>query len=81
LNAIPTQTGQGFLAANFANPDLKWESTKSYNIGLDLHAFKNRIHLVFDAYLRKTSNLITELPLPAYAGTTGTGAIGITDCP
>lgn len=76
LNAIPTQTGQGFLAANFANPDLKWESTQSYNIGFDLHAFKNRVQIVFDAYLRKTSNLITELPLPAYAGTTGTGAIG-----
>lgn len=76
LNAIPTQTGQGFLAANFANPDLKWESTQSYNVGFDLHAFKNRVQIVFDAYLRKTSNLITELPLPAYAGTTGTGAIG-----
>ncbi len=76
LNAIPTQTGQGFLAANFANPDLKWESTQSYNIGFDLHALKNRIQVVFDAYIRKTSNLITELPLPAYAGTTGTGAIG-----
>lgn len=75
LNTIPTQSGQGFLAGNFANPDLKWESTQSYNIGFDLHALKNRVQIVFDAYLRKTSNLITELPLPAYAGTTGTGAI------
>jgi TonB-linked SusC/RagA family outer membrane protein len=75
LTAVPTQMGQGFLAANFANPDLKWESTKSYNVGFDVDLFNSRIQIIFDAYLRKTDNLITELPLPAYAGTSGSGSI------
>lgn len=75
LNAVPTQSGQGFLAGNFANPDLKWESTTSYNAGFDLTAIQGRLSIVFDAYFRKTNNLITELPLPAYAGTSGSGSI------
>lgn len=75
LSAIPTQTGQGFIASNFANPDLKWESTKSYNLGFDFDAIQSRVHLTFDAYFRRTSNLITNLPLPAYAGTSGSGSI------
>jgi TonB-dependent starch-binding outer membrane protein SusC len=78
LRAIPTQTGQGFIAGNFPNPDLKWESTRSYNVGLDLDAFEGRFHLVVDAYLRKTDNLINDLNLPAFAGTYSNvpGAIG-----
>jgi len=76
LTAVPTQTGQGFIASNFANPDLKWESTSSYNVGIDLDAFQGRVHVTFDAYFRKTSNLINNLPLPAYAGTAGSGSIG-----
>jgi TonB-linked SusC/RagA family outer membrane protein len=76
LTAVPTQTGTAFIAANFANPDLKWESTRSYDIGFDFFALRSRVQVVFDWYLRQTKNLITELPLPGYAGTTGQGSIG-----
>ena len=76
LNTAATQSGQGFLAGQFPNPDIKWENTQTYNVGFDLHMFKDRVNVVFDAYLRKTSDLITDLPLPAYAGTSGQGGIG-----
>jgi TonB-dependent starch-binding outer membrane protein SusC len=71
-----TQSGQGFLAGRFPNPDIKWENTKTYNVGFDLGLVKDRIQVVFDAFIRRTSDLITDLPLPAYAGTTGQGGIG-----
>jgi len=76
LVTAATQTGQGFLAGRFPNPDIKWENTQTYNVGLDLNLLKDRIQIVFDAYLRRTSDLITDLPLPGYIGTSGQGAIG-----
>jgi TonB-linked SusC/RagA family outer membrane protein len=75
LNASPTPWGQGFLTGNFSNPNFQWESTKTYNLGFDFHAFKNRLEVIFDAYLRNTDNLILPLPLPGYLGTSGNGSI------
>lgn len=40
------------------NPDLKWESTATSNIGLDFGLFKNRITGSVDYYIKKTSDLI-----------------------
>lgn len=70
-----TPWGTGFLTANFSNPDFKWEETKTYNVGFDLHAFKNRLEIIFDAYFRNTDNLILGLPLPNYLGASGNGSI------
>jgi hypothetical protein len=66
--------GTGMLSGNTANPDLTWESTASSNIGVDLGLFKNRIELTADLYYKKTENLLLQLPLPAYVGTTGNGS-------
>ncbi|WP_321334316.1 TonB-dependent receptor [uncultured Bacteroides sp.] len=40
------------------NPDLKWESTATYNVGLDYGFLKNRITGSLDFYYRKTKDLI-----------------------
>jgi TonB-linked SusC/RagA family outer membrane protein len=66
--------GTGLLAANTPNPDLKWESTSSSNIGVDLTLLKNRIEFIADWYYKKTDNLLMRASLPAAAGTSGTGA-------
>lgn len=42
------------------NPDLKWESTTTQNIGLDYGLFNNRIDGSIDVYHRKTKDLINE---------------------
>ncbi|TWR24941.1 SusC/RagA family TonB-linked outer membrane protein [Mucilaginibacter achroorhodeus] len=42
------------------NPDLKWESTATTNIGLDFGLFKNRITGSVDYYIKKTSDLIYD---------------------
>lgn len=69
-----TPWGNGVLTQNTANPDLEWETTDSYNVGLDLSFFSNRIEVIADGYYKKTRNLLLQLPLPAYLGSSGHGA-------
>lgn len=49
-------------------PDLKWETTTSWNIGFDFGFLKDRITGSFDYYTRQTKDLIATVP--AAAGTT-----------
>ena len=63
-----TPWGVGVLNANNANPELKWETTYSTNIGFDLSLFNSRIDIVFDWYYKKTKDLLMMLDLPAYLG-------------
>lgn len=61
-----TPSGQGFYPGNFSNPDLKWERTNAYNIGLDIGLFNNRIELIADVYKKKIDNLLMQASLPSY---------------
>ncbi|MFB0499308.1 iron complex outermembrane receptor protein [Mucilaginibacter sp. SG538B] len=45
------------------NPDLKWESTGTTNIGLDFGILNNRITGSVDYYVKKTSDLIATYPV------------------
>ena len=66
--------GTGLLASNTPNANLKWETTSSSNIGVDISLLKNRIEFVADVYYKKTNNLLLQASLPAFAGTSGTGS-------
>ena len=68
LTTYPTSWGVGVLNGNNANPDLKWETTKSWNLGFDLSVLNNRIDVVFDWYYKKTNDLLMRLDLPAFLG-------------
>jgi len=75
LTSVQTANwGTGLLSGNTANPNLAWETTSSSNIGIDLGLFKNKIELTADVYYKRTNNLLLQLPLPAYVGTTGMGS-------
>lgn len=74
MATVATPWGTGLLSGNTANPDLKWESTNSSNIGFDVSFLDSRINVVFDAYYKRTDNLLLQLPLPAYVGTEGQGS-------
>ncbi|MDH6310117.1 TonB-linked SusC/RagA family outer membrane protein [Dysgonomonas sp. PFB1-18] len=73
-SSVATNWGTGLLASNTPNPDLKWETTYSSNLGLDLNLFNNRIEFIADVYYKKTKNLLLILPLPSYVGTSGQGS-------
>ena len=42
------------------DPNLKWETTTTYNIGLDLSYFKNRLSFSLDGYIRNTTDLLNQ---------------------
>jgi TonB-linked SusC/RagA family outer membrane protein len=75
ISLSSTGVGTGALVNNIANPKAEWEKTASYNAGLDVGLFSNRIQLTTDVYLRQTRNLLISLPLPVYGGTSFNGSL------
>lgn len=69
LTNFPTRWGTGLLPNQFANPDVKWETTTSYNIGLDFTLFNSRIEFIGDVYLKETDDLLMRQTLPLFMGT------------
>ena len=51
-----------------ANPDLKWEKTAQYDVGLEVGLFKNKISLELDYYYRKTTDMLLDAPVPQTSG-------------
>ncbi|MDR3652070.1 MAG: TonB-dependent receptor [Paludibacter sp.] len=47
------------------NANLKWETTDTYNVGLDFGAFNNRLTASVEVYKRITNNLLNIIPVPA----------------
>lgn len=77
-NYIPvytiSQTGAQYIfgseAINTYRPeayvgDLKWETTKAWNFGLDIGFFNNRLSGSVDYYTRQTEDLLATVPSPA----------------
>ncbi len=58
----------GFVPSQIANEDLGWESTAQMDFGIDYGFLKNRISGEIDYYVKKTSDLLLDVPVP---GTTG----------
>lgn len=52
------------------NPDLKWETTTTWNVGLDMGWWNNRLTVALDWYLRKSSDLLAEVPVAPGSTTT-----------
>ena len=50
-------------ATSNANPDLKWERTGMFNIGLDFGFFNNRLNGTIEYYDKRTSDLIYYYPV------------------
>ncbi len=55
--------GSLYRPDNFT-PELKWETTKTTNVGIDLGFIKNRLNLSVDYYHRATSDLLNYAPAP-----------------
>ena len=57
-----------YYIENKANPDLKWEKTASYNAGISSGFFKGRLNVTFDAYYKKTTDLLLQVPVEGVTG-------------
>lgn len=62
-----TGTGELYRPNNY-RPDLKWETTATYNVGLDWGIMDQRLSGSVDWYYRKTTDLLNYAPLPSMAG-------------
>jgi TonB-linked SusC/RagA family outer membrane protein len=60
----------GTIPTGIPNPDLKWEKSEEYNLGVDFSLFKYRLTGSIDMYNRKTKDLILRRNLPATSGYT-----------
>ena len=58
------------ITPNGYNADLKWETTTTYNIGLDYGFFNDRLFGTLDVYYRETTDLLNYTPIAAGANLT-----------
>lgn len=68
--AVDESVTPGFAPTSFANPKIKWETTVSQNLGLDMSLFNNRINLSVDVYSNHTKDLLLTAQIPATSGYT-----------
>ncbi|HOS45826.1 MAG TPA: TonB-dependent receptor [Paludibacter sp.] len=54
-----------------SNPNLKWETTTQYNLGIDVGFLKNRINFVIDLYKKDTKDLLQYMIIPNSTGFKG----------
>ncbi|MCP9753502.1 TonB-dependent receptor [Ferruginibacter sp. HRS2-29] len=63
-------TGQEPLS--YVNKDLKWETTRQFDLGFDLSLFNNRVTFTADYYQKKTFDLLLSSPIPLTSGFSST---------
>jgi TonB-linked SusC/RagA family outer membrane protein len=61
-------TMRGYTLGSPATPDVKWETTKQIDLGLDLGLFENRVTIVADYYNKNTDNLLLFTKIDNYDG-------------
>ncbi len=53
---------------NIGNPDLKWETTKEYNLGLDATLLRHKFNFNIDYYVRNSYDIVVAGELPSFTG-------------
>ncbi|MBC8047617.1 MAG: TonB-dependent receptor [Fimbriimonadaceae bacterium] len=54
--------------STIANPDLTWEKTAQTDVGVDYGFFNDRLNGEIDYYIKNTSDLLLDVPVPATSG-------------
>jgi len=68
VNGTGTSSVQGFAPTRIGNPDAKWETNVTTDIGFEAALFNNKIGLKVDWYSKKTEDLLYNPELPGIAG-------------
>jgi TonB-linked SusC/RagA family outer membrane protein len=64
INGAKTSIVPGFDLVQFGNSNGKWETTTSTNIGFDASLFNNKVQFVFDWYIKKTKDMLSQIDVP-----------------
>lgn len=68
LTAMGDALKPGFAAKQIPNPELKWESNKTLNVGLDMGFLNQRITVTPEFYVNNSNNLLLNAPMPMSSG-------------
>jgi TonB-linked SusC/RagA family outer membrane protein len=60
----------GLAPSAIGNPDLKWETTREFDVGFDLAVLNGRVSLIGDYYQKKTNDLLVSRPITGTSGFT-----------
>ncbi|MFH0760845.1 MAG: TonB-dependent receptor [Bacteroidota bacterium] len=71
LVTVKTPFGTAYRMEKISNPNLKWEATAQYNLGIDLSMFYGRLNVSLDLYDKQTKDMLLQLSIPSYLGGTG----------
>jgi len=66
----------GSTVNSMANPDLKWEETTQYDLGVDVGFLKNKLNFTFDYYRRDNKDLLIQTQIPLTTGLGNPGTVG-----
>ncbi len=64
----PYQGSPGIAPQQLANPDLKWERTNQFNVGLDASLFNSKVSFELNYYTKYTRDGLLQLALPSTTG-------------
>ena len=60
--------GLGWNLSGYGNPNIVWEKTSTVNAGFDLNLFKNRFTTSVDFFVKNTTDMLLQVPLPYSVG-------------
>ena len=63
-----TETTTGYYVSELPNSELGWEYSTTWNVGLDLSFFRNRLNVTAEYYKMATKNVLLSVGLPGSAG-------------
>ena len=55
-------------ASGLANPDLKWEESEQYDLGIDFGFLNNKLTFTVDWFKKKTNGMLKDMNIPSYVG-------------
>jgi len=70
VTGVTQQKWFGAIQTSFADPNIKWESTKTVNLGFDAGFFSDKLFLTADYFIKTTDDVLLNVPIPGSAGST-----------
>ena len=65
----------GATQLTLANPNIRWQSNRETNVGVDLGLFQSRLTVTLDYYVSTSGGLLVDAPIPSSLGVVGTPVV------
>ena len=69
------QVVPGAISTQLVNPNLRWESKTTTDIGLDFELWKGKFYGTADYYISNSKDLLLQVPIPLSSGNTGSNPL------